>query len=113
MRRFVLALAALTTIAVPVFAADWYRILNYNTLITANHNDLVTFMALNSCGAKSAVRTLYHNLEARGALFNIQLGTAVTVVEYYDDGTARIEWGNGTYTGYIARADLSQYIGSD
>jgi hypothetical protein len=105
-----LVVATLTAFSAPVFAADWYRVLNYNTLITANHNDLVTFMALNSMGAKSAVSALYRNLEARGVLFNIQPDTEVAVVDYYDDGTARIEWGNGSYTGYIARADLGQYI---
>jgi hypothetical protein len=33
-------------------------------------------------------------------------------VEYYDDGIARIEWSEGKYTGYIAKDDLSSYLGS-
>jgi hypothetical protein len=33
-------------------------------------------------------------------------------VEYYGDGIARIEWGEGQQTGYIAKDDLSSYLGS-
>ena len=34
-------------------------------------------------------------------------------MEYYDDGTARIQWGNGRDTGYINKEDLSVYLGSN
>jgi hypothetical protein len=36
-----------------------------------------------------------------------------SVAEYYRDGTARIEWGDGAFTGYINMADLSEYLGSE
>jgi hypothetical protein len=104
---------ALLTVASQSFAGDIFRINNYNTLITANHEDLVTFMALNARHLKQAVRSLYNQLQSRGALFNIQPGTPVEVVQYYDDGTARIEWGDGRFTGYINKDDLSVYLGSN
>jgi hypothetical protein len=46
-------------------------------------------------------------------LFNIRPGSQVEVVEYYDDGTARIKWGDGRYTGYINKDDLSVYLRSN
>ena len=104
---------ALLIFASQSFAGDIFRINNYNTLITANHQDLVTFMALNARHLKQAVRSLYNQLQSRGALFNIQPGTRVEVVESFDDGTARIEWGEGRYTGYINKEDLSVYLGSN
>jgi hypothetical protein len=36
----------------------------------------------------------------------VQPGALVKVVEYYGDGIARIEWGGGEQTGYIAKDDL-------
>jgi hypothetical protein len=95
------------------FAGDIYRINNPDSLVTARHEDLATFMALNTRQMKQAVRDMYRRLEAEGALFNLQPGARVKVVEYYDDGIARIEWGGGEHTGYIAKNDLSSYLGSD
>jgi hypothetical protein len=94
------------------FAEDIYRINNPNSLVTANHQDLATFMALNARHMTQAVREMYRRLESEGALFNLQPGALVKVVEYYDDGIARIEWGGGEQTGYIAKNDLSSYLGS-
>jgi|SRR5271165_1393668 len=109
-----LAVAMLTALgARHAFADDWFRIRNVNTLITASQGDLKVFMSLNAQHQKNAVRTLYRTLENRDALFNIQPGTLVHVVEYYRDGTARIEWGDGAFTGYINMADLSEYLGSE
>jgi|SRR6516165_7670863 hypothetical protein len=105
--------AALLTVASQSVAGDIFRINNYNTLITASHGDLVTFMALNARHLKQAMRSLYNQLQSRGALFDIQPGTRIEVVEYYNDGTARIEWGDGRYTGYINKDDLSVYLGSN
>ena len=56
---------------------------------------------------------MYRRLESEGRLFNLQPGARVKVAEYYDDGIARIEWGGGEHTGYIAKDDLSSYLGSD
>lgn len=109
-----LAVAMLTALGVShAFADDWFRIRNVNTLITASQSDLETFMSLNAQHQKNAVRALYRTLENRNALFNIQPGTRVRVVEYYRDGTARIEWANGAFTGYINMADLSEYLASE
>jgi hypothetical protein len=94
------------------FAEDIYRINNPNSLVTASHEDLATFMALNARHMTQAVRDMYRRLESEGALFNLQPGALVKVVEYYDDGIARIEWGGGEQTGYIAKDDLSAYLGS-
>jgi hypothetical protein len=113
LKLWLFAGAALLIIASQSVAGDIYRINNYDTLITASHKDLVTFMALNARHLRPAVRSLYNQLESQGALFNIQPGTQVEVVEYYDDNTARIEWGNGRYTGYINKDDLSVYIGGN
>lgn len=123
MKKITLTLLALASLAVGALAGDIYRIHNYNSLVTAQHGDLVTFMSLNDRGLKSAVRAMYRNLENTGALFNLQPGIAVEVAEYYTDGTARIVWsregtqyidynGNEDYCGYIAKADLSEYLGS-
>lgn len=90
-------------------ADDLYRILNTNSLVTARHADLVTFMYLNSHGNKAAVRTLYNQLDSQGLLVNLQPGAVVRVTYYYGDGTAQIE-GNGLI-GYIATNDLSEYVG--
>jgi hypothetical protein len=113
LKLWLFAGAALLNVASQSVAGDVYRINNNNTLITATHKDLVTFMALNARHLKPAVRSLYIQLESQGALFNIQPGTQVEVVEYYDDGTARIEWGNGRCTGYINKDDLSVYLGGN
>ena len=94
------------------FAEDVYRINNPNSLVTASHEDLATFMALNARHMTQAVRDMYRRLEREGALFNLQSGALVKVVEYYNDGIARIEWGGGERTGYIAKDDLSSYVGS-
>jgi hypothetical protein len=59
------------------------------------------------------MRSLYNQSRSRGALFNIRPGSQVEVVEYYDDGTARIKWGDGRYTGYINKDDLSVYLGGN
>ena len=92
---------------------DIYRINNPNSLVTASHEDLATFMALNARQMRQAVRDMYRRLESEGALFNLQPGARVKVVEYYDDGIARIEWAGGEQTGYIAKDDLSSFLGSD
>src|ERR1700758_1369588 len=63
--------SALLPVASQSFAGDIFRINNYNTLITASHGDLVTFMALNARHLKQAVRSLYNQLQSRGALFDI------------------------------------------
>ena len=94
------------------FAEDIYRINSRNSLVTASHEDLATFMALNARHMTQAVRDMYRRLESEGALFNLQPGALVKVVEYYGDGIARIEWGEGQHTGYIAKNDLSSYLGS-
>ena len=79
------------------FAGDIYRIHNPNSLVTANRGDLEVFMALNARHMKQAVRDLYYRLQAQGACFNLQPGTTVEVTMYYNDGTAKIEWGNGAF----------------
>jgi len=93
-------------------AEDIYRINKPNSLVTASHEDLATFLGLNARHMTQAVRDMYRRLESEGALFNLQPGALVKVVEYYDDGIARIEWGGGQQTGYIAKDDLSSYLGS-
>jgi hypothetical protein len=92
-------------------AGDIYRINNYDTLTTSNRADLETFRYLNQTGQKGAVRALYNNLEARGSLFNLQPGTSVVVNYYFNDGTAKIEWGDDC-SGYISKADLFMFLGS-
>jgi hypothetical protein len=69
-------------------------------------------MGLTARHMTQAVRDMYRRLESEGALFNLQPGALVKVVEYYDDGIARIEWAGGQQTGYIAKDDLSSYLGS-
>jgi hypothetical protein len=59
------------------------------------------------------VRNLYKRLAAQHALFNLQPGTLVEVTEYYDDGTAKIEWANGAFRGFINKDDLSSFLGSN
>jgi len=93
-------------------AEDIYRIKKPDSLVTASHEDLATFMGLNARKMTQAVRDMYRRLESQGALFNLQPGAVVKVVEYYDDGIARIEWSGGQQTGYIAKDDLSSYLGS-
>jgi hypothetical protein len=78
-------------------------------LVTARRADLLTFMYLNSHGNKPAVRALYNQLNAQGLLVNFQPGAVVKVTYYYGDGTAQIQ-GN-RLIGYIATADLSEYLG--
>jgi hypothetical protein len=113
-KKTLLSFATLVALNCAALAdTDWYRINNLNTLITARRGDLEAFMALNRNHQKSAVRALYNLLLAHDMIFNIQPGTDVQVVEYFTDGTARIEWSGGQYTGYIAKADLSRYLGSE
>ena len=83
------------------FAEDIYRINNPNSLVTASHEDLATFMALNARHMTQAVRDMYRRLESEGGLFNLQPGALVKVVEYYDDGIARIGWGGVEQTGIL------------
>jgi major membrane immunogen (membrane-anchored lipoprotein) len=90
-------------------AGDLYRILNADSLVTARRADLLTFMYLNSRGNKSAVRALYNQLNAQGLLVNFQPGAVVKVTYYYDDGTAQFQ--GSRLIGYIATADLSEYLG--
>ena len=90
-------------------AGDLYRILNSDSLVTARRADLLTFMYLNSHGNKPAVRALYNQLNAQRLLLNFQPGAVVKVTYYYGDGTAQIQ-GN-RLIGYIATADLSEYLG--
>ena len=108
-----LAGAVLMALASQSFAGDIYRINNPNSLVTANRGDLDVFMALNARHMKQAVRDLYHRLEAQGALFNLQTGTTVEVTMYYNDGTAKIEWGNGAFRGFINKEDLASFVGSN
>jgi hypothetical protein len=103
-----MALASLTI----AHAGDIWFIAKPNSLITASHDALATFMALNDGYHHTATRSLYRALNNQGALFNLQPGARVEVVTYYGDGIARIEWGNGRYTGFIAKDDLSAYLGS-
>jgi hypothetical protein len=102
----------LLALASPGFAGDIYRLTDANFLITANQGDLEILMALNQRHLKQAVRNYYSQLLARGACFNLQPGTLVEVSWYYGDGTAKIEWGNGEYRGYINKEDLSIFVGS-
>jgi hypothetical protein len=104
--------AALLALATTSFAGDVYMIGQPNSLITANHSDLQTFMGLNARGVKPAVRTLYRKLSSKGLLFNLQPGAQVNVVEYYPDGIAKITWANGAYRGFISKNDLTAYLGS-
>jgi hypothetical protein len=90
-------------------AGDLYRILNADSLVTARRADLLTFMYLNSRGNKSAVRALYNQLNAQGLLVNFQPGAVVKVTYYYDDGTVQFQ--GSRLIGYIATADLSEYLG--
>ena len=92
---------------------DVYCILNYNSLITARHSDLVRFMQLNNAGRKSEVRLFYSWLASQGALYNLQPGFLVSVINYYTDGTAEISWNEGADHAFIAQADLSRFVGSD
>ena len=46
------------------FAEDIYRINNRNSLVTASHEDLATFMALNARHMTQAVRDMYRRLES-------------------------------------------------
>ena len=62
------------------FAGDIYRINNPESLVTASHEDLATFMALNARQMKQAVRDMYRRLESEGRLFNLQPGARVKVV---------------------------------
>jgi hypothetical protein len=94
----------------PVQTVDRYEITNFDTLITANRSDLYTFMSLNSQHNKPKVRELYRWLASQRLLINIQPGTTVDVASYGGDGIATISIG-GT-TGYIARADLTMYLGN-
>jgi TATA-box binding protein (TBP) (component of TFIID and TFIIIB) len=103
----------LMALASQSFAGDLYRINNPNSLVTANRGDLEVFMALNARHMKQAVRDLYNRLAAQGALFNLQPGMAVEATMYYDDGTAKIEWGNGEFRGFINKDDLSSFLGSN
>jgi hypothetical protein len=94
----------------PVQTVDRYEITNYDTLITADRSDLYTFMYLNAQHNKPKVRELYRWLANERLLINIQPGTTVDVASYGTDGIATISIG-GT-TGYIARADLTMYLGN-
>ena len=63
-----------------------------------------------SNASKPKVRELYRWLASQRLLINIQPGTTVDVASYGGDGIAMISIG-GT-TGYIARADLTMYLGN-
>jgi hypothetical protein len=93
----------------PAYDVYDLRILNADSLVTARRADLLTFMYLNSHGNKPAVRALYNQLNAQGLLVNFQPGAVVKATYYYGDGTAQIQ-GN-RLIGYIATADLSEYLG--
>jgi hypothetical protein len=95
---------------VPVQTVDRYEITNYDTLITANRSDLYTFIFLNAQHNKPNVRELYRWLAGQRLLINVQPGTTVDVASYGGDGIATISIG-GT-TGYIAREDLTMYLGN-
>jgi hypothetical protein len=112
MKLKLLSLAALVAMCASSFAGDIYRINKPNSLVTANQGDLEILMELNARHMKPAVRDLYNRLQARGACFNLQPGTQVEVTFYYYDGTAKIEWANGTLRGFINKEDLSAYLGS-
>jgi hypothetical protein len=94
----------------PAQTVDRYEITNFDTLITANRSDLYTFMSLNAQHNKPKVRELYRWLASQRLLINIQPGTTVDVASYGGDGIATISIGSAT--GYIARADLTMYIGN-
>ena len=108
-----LAGAALLALTSHSWAGDIYLIGNPNALITANRGDLEVIMALNARHMKQAVRDRYNRLQAQGALFNLQPGARVEVTMYYNDGTAKIEWGNGAFRGFINKDDLTSYLGSN
>jgi hypothetical protein len=93
----------------PVQTVDRYEITNFDALITANRSDLYRFMSLNAQHNKPKVRELYRWLASQRLLINIQPGTTVDVASYGGDGIATISIG-GT-TGYIAREDLTMYLG--
>jgi hypothetical protein len=108
-----LAGAALLALTSQSWAGDIYLIGNPNSLITATRGDLEVIMALNARHMKQAVRDMYNRLRAQGALFNLQPGARVEVTMYYDDGTAKIEWGNGAFRGFVNKDDLTSYLGSN
>ena len=105
--------AALLALTCQSWAGDIYLIGNPDSLITANRGELEVIMALNARHMKQAVRDMYHRLQAQGALFNLQPGARVEVTMYYNDGTAKIEWGNGAFRGFINKDDLTSYLGSN
>jgi hypothetical protein len=114
LKIFTMAGAALIALSSFGIAGDIYRINHPNSLITANYDDLATFMSLNARGRSSEVRSLYNYLNLQGALFNLQPGDNVNVVAYYNrSNIAEISWGDGRYTGYINQDDLSHYLGSN
>jgi hypothetical protein len=94
----------------PMQTVDRYEITNFDTLITANRADLYTFISLNAQHDKPKVRELYRWLANQHLLINIQPGTTVDVASYGTDGIATISVG-GT-TAYIAREDLTMYLGN-
>jgi hypothetical protein len=105
------SVAALSMVA-PSFAGDLYRINNRDSLITARHADLTTFIGLNQRHMKAAVRDMYNRLNSQGLLFNLQPGAVVEVTYYFNDGTAQIEWDNGAHRGFIGKADLTSFLGA-
>jgi hypothetical protein len=108
-----LAGAALLAFTSQTWAGDIYLIGNPNSLITANQSDLEVIMALNARHMKQAVRDMYKRLQAQGSLFNLQPGARVEVTMYYNDGTAKIEWGDGAFRAFINKDDLTSYLGSN
>jgi|SRR6516162_1784155 hypothetical protein len=111
MKKLIATIGLALTLASVSFAGDLYRINNPNSLVTANRYDLETFMGLNQRHMKAAVRDMYNQLNSRGLLFNLQPGAIVEVTYYFNDGIAQIEWDNGAHRGFIAKADLSRYLG--
>jgi hypothetical protein len=98
----------LLALAPASFAIDVYRITNPNTLVAQRREDLVTIMQMNAHSVQSKVRAFYNQLRSQRSLLDLQPGDIVKVSEYYNDGTAQIDFSDKH--GYIARADLTQII---
>jgi hypothetical protein len=111
MKKLVFTIASLICLSSLANAGDIYRINNRDTLVTARHNDLEVIMQLNQRHLRAAVRNMYDQLLMSAGLFNLQPGATVDVTQYFNDGTAEIQWNNGQFRGFINKDDLTTYLG--
>jgi hypothetical protein len=107
-KSFVLCFT-LSALASSGFALDVYRITNHNTLVTRYRKDLVTMIDLNAHSVQSKVRAFLKQLKSQHSAVDLQPGDVVKVSEYYNDGTAQIDFSDKH--GYIAKEDLTQRLG--